>query len=39
MTKDNKKKDETLETKEKAETKVDGKTLYDLYRHATKLIK
>ncbi len=40
MTKDSKKtKDETLETKEKTETELDGKTLHDLYRHATKLIK
>jgi hypothetical protein len=37
MTKHNKKKDEPLETKE--ETEFDGKTLHDLYRHATKLIK
>jgi hypothetical protein len=39
MTKDNKKKDETLEGIEKTETELDGKTLHDLYRHATKLIK
>lgn len=39
MTKDNKKKDKTLETKEKTEAKLDSKTLHDLYRHATKLIK
>ncbi len=35
MAKANKKKDESLETK----TELDGKTLHDLYRHATKLIK
>jgi hypothetical protein len=39
MSKVNKKKDEPLEIKEKTETELDGKTLYDLYRHATKLIK
>jgi hypothetical protein len=37
MAKDVKKKDESLETK--IETDLDGKTLHDLYRHATKLIK
>ena len=37
MAKDTKKKDEPLETTEK--TELDGKTLHDLYRHATKLIK
>jgi len=39
LAKDNKKKDESLKTKEKTETKLDGKTLHDLYRHTTKLIK
>ena len=39
MTKDSTKKDESLETKEKTETELDGRTLHDLYRHATKLIK
>lgn len=39
MAKDGKKKDGPLETKEKTETQLDGKTLHDLYRHATKLIK
>ncbi len=39
MTKDSKKKDESLETKEKTEAELDGKTLHDLYRHITKLIK
>ena len=39
MTKDSKKKDESLETKEKTETELDGKILHDLYRHTTKLIK
>ena len=40
MTKDSKKAiDETLETKEKTVTELDGKILHDLYRHATKLIK
>jgi hypothetical protein len=39
MIKDNKKKDESLETKEKTKTELDGKTLHDLYRHTTKLIK
>ena len=38
MDKDGKKKEELLETK-KTETELDGKTLHDLYRHATKLIK
>jgi len=37
MAKDVKKKDESLETSEK--TELDGKTLHDLYRHTTKLIK
>jgi len=39
MAKDGKKKDELLETKEKTESELDGKTLHDLYRHTTKLIK
>ena len=39
MDKNNKKKDVSLESNEKTETKLDGKTLHDLYRHATKLIK
>ena len=39
MAKDDKKKDETLEVKEKTETELDGKTLHDLYRHTAKLIK
>jgi hypothetical protein len=38
MTKDSKKKDKPLETKEKSKTELNGKTLHDLYRHATKLI-
>ena len=37
MNNDNKKKDEILETK--SGEKLDGKTLHDLYRHTTKLIK
>ena len=39
MAKDDKKKDETLEAKEKTETELDGKMLHDLYRHTAKLIK
>ena len=39
MAKDDKKKNEPMETNEKTETELDGKTLHDLYRHATKLIK
>ena len=39
MAKDDKKKDESLETQEKTEIELDGKTLHDLYRHTAKLIK